>query len=727
MAFSTEPSQLPIGTTKVVASAVDANDNMGSCTFHVTVELPTTTQAAKSSPVTPPPTPAPTAAPTSSPTAAPTSAPTASPTTAAPTATPPPPGPSPPGPSPQAPSPPGPTPPGPSPGPPPDTGTLAGASSGSSSPALVAGAAAGGVAFVALLLVLFLARRRRAARKAHPAPESNRGVDRLFFANPLRSHEHESSQMMKTFGAGDGTLKSDPVYVDAAEQPNNSLFYQPLDAADVTYDREYSSDTINDPAAAPIYSQANYELAPPSAYEEASLAGNYEPAPPSVYEEARFGAGYEPPPPAAYGEAQYELPPPAAHGEANYQAIYEQEPADAPVYQLFGFGDDELDAYEADDVVYEARTEDGPEDQPLYDTRAADDGYLRVSAAVETSTPSASGLDVADAYILVHHLAPCEQGPQWTTTNIVADDNSAMWRDEQHGDVVDSQVLGTGAFGVVIKGKYKRKLDVAIKFVGSAPASVVEQEVAVLRGLQHPNLIRTLGLCSTTAQTMIVIEFADGGSLEEFCRSTPVAGVQPSQLRKFLRDAALGLAYLHSSGLVHRDLACRNVLLSYQDNSSGVAKITDFGLARTFSEGCTGDYYSLDGSARGEVRLPWWQLSPECINQQKFGPPADCYSFGLLIWEVWTLSPAIDKDTPFPAAELLVETASTLTGSQAADVGVVMSHLAAGTLCPADIFAVKRNDKGTPPNSFVQLAQECLSDKPTERPTAELIAARLGR
>eukprot|EP00051_Salpingoeca_urceolata_P023835 m.410617 g.410617 ORF g.410617 m.410617 type:complete len:339 (+) comp20159_c0_seq10:2326-3342(+) len=39
MAFSTEPSQLPIGTTKVVASAVDANDNMGSCTFHVTVEV----------------------------------------------------------------------------------------------------------------------------------------------------------------------------------------------------------------------------------------------------------------------------------------------------------------------------------------------------------------------------------------------------------------------------------------------------------------------------------------------------------------------------------------------------------------------------------------------------------------------------------------------------------------------------------------------------------------
>lgn len=97
------------------------------------------------------------------------------------------------------------------------------------------------------------------------------------------------------------------------------------------------------------------------------------------------------------------------------------------------------------------------------------------------------------------------------------------------------------------------------------------------------------------------------------------------------------MSYLESSGFVHRDLACRNVLLS----SQSCAKISDFGLSRAV--GVESDYYKA--TQRGKWPVKWY--APESIYYKTFSHASDVWSFGICLWEMFSLGehPYADQDS----------------------------------------------------------------------------------
>jgi serine/threonine protein kinase len=120
----------------------------------------------------------------------------------------------------------------------------------------------------------------------------------------------------------------------------------------------------------------------------------------------------------------------------------------------------------------------------------------------------------------------------------------------------------------------------------------------------------------------LVMELLQGGSLHDFlhCRTELSQPLTPQAQHRIALDVALGLQYLHSLGWMHRDIKPRNVLLD--GATPHRAKISDFGLStRIGVEG--------NPSQAGTFRY----MAPEAYFQA-FAPPADIYSFGILLWEL---------------------------------------------------------------------------------------------
>ncbi|EFN68594.1 Proto-oncogene tyrosine-protein kinase ROS [Camponotus floridanus] len=102
-------------------------------------------------------------------------------------------------------------------------------------------------------------------------------------------------------------------------------------------------------------------------------------------------------------------------------------------------------------------------------------------------------------------------------------------------------------------------------------------------------------------------------------------------------DVARGCCYLEKLRFVHRDLACRNCLVSSRNREDRVIKIGDFRLARDIYKD---DYYCVEG----ERLLPVRWMAPESLMMRTFTSQSDVWSFGVLMWEITSLG-----ETPYSA------------------------------------------------------------------------------
>ena len=143
-----------------------------------------------------------------------------------------------------------------------------------------------------------------------------------------------------------------------------------------------------------------------------------------------------------------------------------------------------------------------------------------------------------------------------------------------------------GAFGRLYKGTYASGKDVGVKILERPPnnplrAQMLEnqfsKEVAMLATLKHENVVQFVGYCRKPLVWCIVTEYAKGGSLRAFLVKRRAISLRLSM--KYALEIARGMAYLHSFGVIHRDLKSDNLLMV--DNS---IKIADFGAARIESQ-----------------------------------------------------------------------------------------------------------------------------------------------
>nr|GLL32726.1 cysteine-rich receptor-like protein kinase 3 [Ipomoea trifida] len=193
----------------------------------------------------------------------------------------------------------------------------------------------------------------------------------------------------------------------------------------------------------------------------------------------------------------------------------------------------------------------------------------------------------------------------------------------------DSNKLGQGGSGCVYKGVLPDGQAVAIKRLFFNTTQWVDHffnEVNLISGIHHKNLVKLLGCSITGPESLLVYEFVPNQSLYDY---TSVRKNLPplswEQRYKIILGTAEGLAYLHEETelcIIHRDIKLSNVLL----DEDFTPKIADFGLVRLFPE----DKSHISTAVAGTLGY----MAPEYVVQGKLTEKADVYSFGVLVIEV---------------------------------------------------------------------------------------------
>jgi serine/threonine protein kinase len=188
--------------------------------------------------------------------------------------------------------------------------------------------------------------------------------------------------------------------------------------------------------------------------------------------------------------------------------------------------------------------------------------------------------------------------------------------------------LGQGAFGVVVEAQW-RNTTVAVKqmhvVAGASAMSELRREVLRMAALPlHKNVVRLYGVSQLRGELAVVLELCSGGALSAALYGDKARQWTERALVGVACDAAAGVAHLHRSGVVHRDIAARNVLLDAQMT----AKVSDFGMARV------GRDDQLEQTTVTDVGPIKW-MAPEQMTRRAYSYASDVFAFGVLLFEIF--------------------------------------------------------------------------------------------
>lgn len=210
-------------------------------------------------------------------------------------------------------------------------------------------------------------------------------------------------------------------------------------------------------------------------------------------------------------------------------------------------------------------------------------------------------------------------------------------------DLIHGEVLGKGCFGQAIKVTHKDTGEVMvmkelIRFDDDTQRTFLK-EVKVMRCLDHPNVLKFIGVLYKDKRLNFITEYIKGGTLRDIIKKMD-SKYPWNQRVSFAKDIAAGMTYLHSMNILHRDLNSYNCLV--QENKSVV--VADFGLSRLMVE----DKHQTDKLSANKlptlkkhdrrkrytvVGNPYW-MAPEMIHGKSYDEKVDVFSFGIMLCEI---------------------------------------------------------------------------------------------
>ncbi|CAB1347899.1 unnamed protein product [Coregonus sp. 'balchen'] len=187
--------------------------------------------------------------------------------------------------------------------------------------------------------------------------------------------------------------------------------------------------------------------------------------------------------------------------------------------------------------------------------------------------------------------------------------NSRMHRIFRPSDLIHGEVLGKGCFGQAIKVTHRETGEVMvmkelIRFDDETQRTFLK-EVKVMRCLEHPNVLKFIGVLYKDKRLNFIAEYIKGGTLREIIKKMDT-NYPWNQRVSFAKDIAAGMSYLHSMNIIHRDLNSDNCLV--RENNSVV--VADFGLARLMVEDKIQD------------------------KRKSYDEKVDIFSFGIMLCEI---------------------------------------------------------------------------------------------
>lgn len=273
------------------------------------------------------------------------------------------------------------------------------------------------------------------------------------------------------------------------------------------------------------------------------------------------------------------------------------------------------------------------------------------------------------------------------------------------GDLTIGEKMGGGAFSDVFLVTWQNE-QCALKLFrdGHKHRSAFIHEAKTLARLHHPHIIRMLAVVHSSTELGIMMGQAPNTVTDVLMANNMFADLKSLGDQRIVAqmavDTAGAVAFIHSDGLLHCDLATRQLLL---DDEFRVV-LTDFGMARRIDPNTgAGTHRAGPDSAvpvPGAMGSPWqigpirWQ-SPELLKDGKYTTASDVWALGCLLWELYS------RTVPYPELDI-VQVATKVAGS--------------GCTLPLDPAW---------PQAVRDIMTACWKLNPSERPTAAVVHQRL--
>ncbi|KAF9163386.1 copper transport protein ctr1 [Actinomortierella ambigua] len=248
--------------------------------------------------------------------------------------------------------------------------------------------------------------------------------------------------------------------------------------------------------------------------------------------------------------------------------------------------------------------------------------------------------------------------------------------------------LGSGTFGVVHQALYGDQPCAAKAFFvtqSELDRKTIDKEISVLQRLRFRHVIQFYRTHEQNNHTYILMELAEKGSLAQAITKRHLACDDWVTKTRLAHEIALGLAYIHQEGVLHRDLKSANVLLTKHME----VKLADFGLAQVRSMASAASSASGQASKGAAGTLRW--LAPELLYAATpmYSTKSDVYALGVVMWEM-----AADCTKPFRDQH----------DDALVTLGVKHGH--------------REQLPGDTPTEYRQWVERCWAQDPCDRPNA---------